>query len=194
MPLAALDKKNLGKFTHSPNDDLESLLQTVLAVVCFTAGPYGKPRLADDHIPTARWFNETDREQLFKDKSIDLINYETEIEAHITEYWQPFVPYLRRLAALTWPTANCRIGPSKASHEEFKVILKEALQALKKHKETPANYAIVTPVTRKRGPLSKAELGRYPYALKFSRGEDSARIPRFVEIKHLSAWKDSINA
>ena len=194
MPLAALDKKKRGKFTHSPANDLESFLQTVLVIVCFTTGPYAQPRPVNDHVPTARWFNETDREQLFKDKTIDLMSYESEIEAHITEYWQPFVPYLRRLVALTWPVGKGEIMSSNASHESFKVILKEVLQNLKKHPETPANYAITVPILKKRGPLTKAELGRYPYGLKFSRGEASERIPRFTDIKHLSAWKDSINA
>ena len=194
MPLAALDKRKRGKFIHSPADDLESLLQTALSVVCFTTGPCGALCEPDERVPTSRWFNETDREQLFKDKSYDLMEYEEEIEAHITEYWKPFVPYLRRLVALTWPVAGCKIGPSVATHEEYKTILKEALQAMKKGRETPANYAITIIKRQKRGRLSKAEAGRYPYAMKFSRGQNCERIPRFLEIKHLSTWKDSVNA
>ncbi|KJA13104.1 hypothetical protein HYPSUDRAFT_209822 [Hypholoma sublateritium FD-334 SS-4] len=194
MPLAALDKRKRGKFAHCPTDDLESLLQTALAVVCFTTGPCGALREPEDHVPTSRWFNETDREQLFKDKSYDLMLYEEEIEAHITEYWQPFIPYLRRLVALTWPVVGREIGPSVATHEDYKNILKEALKAIKKDRETPANYAVTVINRQKRGRLSKAEAGRYPYPTKFSRGQNSQRIPRLLEIKHLSTWKDSVNA
>lgn len=53
MSLAALDKTKPGKFTHSLADDLESLLQTALAIVCFTAGPCGQCRPAGDHVPMA---------------------------------------------------------------------------------------------------------------------------------------------
>lgn len=194
MPLAALDKKKRGKFTHSPTDNLESLLQTALAVVCFTTGPCGALRAPDERVPTLRWFNETDCEQLFKDKSYDLMYYEEEIKAHITEYWRPFIPYLHCLVALTWPVAGREIGPSIATHEDYKTILKEVLKAIKKNRETPANYAVTIINRQKRGRLSKAEAGRYPYPTKFSQGQNSQQIPQFLEIKHLSTWKDSVNA
>ena len=76
MPLASLDKENCSKYIHSPAHDLESLLHTALGIVTFTAGPCGQIRAPTDHVPLARWYNETDREQLRKDKTIDLISYE----------------------------------------------------------------------------------------------------------------------
>ncbi len=73
MSLASLDKENRGKYIHSPAHDLESLLHTALGIVTFTTGPCGQTRAWTDHVPLARWYNETDREQLCKDKAIDLI-------------------------------------------------------------------------------------------------------------------------
>ncbi|KJA18805.1 hypothetical protein HYPSUDRAFT_119793, partial [Hypholoma sublateritium FD-334 SS-4] len=101
MPLMALDKKLQGQYIHEPAHDLESLLQTILAIVCFNDGACGVTRSADDSVPTSRWFNEVDRDQLHKDKTIDLLCYEAEIEPYLTEYWKPFAPFLKRLVNVT---------------------------------------------------------------------------------------------
>lgn len=190
MPLTALDKANRGKYIHGPNHDLESLLQTALGIVCFTTGPCGKVRLSTDHVPTSRWFNDVDREQLFKDKMVDLLLYDREIDQYVTEYWKPFAPYLRRLVKATWPDRTPPLS-SHASHEVFKGILTEALVALKKLAEEPAKYA--SRVTQKRGRPSKGDEGKYPY-MKFSRGLSSKRIERPIVIKDLSEWEDSVDA
>ena len=155
MPLAALDKSNCGKYTHGPAHDLESLLQTALGIVTFTDGPCGNFRAPTDHVPMARWYNEIDREQLFKDKYIDLITYDREIEGHFTEYWKPFVPYLRRLVSATWSEKTPRMS-SQASHKVFKDILEEALEALKTLAEVPAKYA---PNSQKRARTSNNDEG-----------------------------------
>lgn len=190
MPLAALDKKNCGKYIHGPAHDLESLLQTALGIVTFTNGPCGSFRTPTEHVPIARWYNEIDREQLLKDKTIDLIIYDTEIDAHITEYWKPFAPYLRRLVSATWPKRTSPMS-SEASHQIFKDILEEALKALKALAEVPAKYA---PSSQKRARTSGNEEGRYPYKYRRGDGPSSERLPRPVNIKRLSEWKDSINA
>ena len=189
MPLAALDKSNSGKYIHGLSHDLESLLQTALGVVTFTSGPCGKFRAETDHIPMARWYNEMDREQLLKDKSIDLITYSKEIEGHFPEYWKPFTPYLRRLVSATWSERTPPIT-SQASHKVFKDILEEALEAFKKLREVPAKYA---PCRQKRPRTSSTDKGRYPY--KYSRGDAPLleRIPQPVAIKDLSLWQDSMD-
>ena len=189
MPLAALDKSNCGKYIHGPTHDLESLLQTTLGIVTFTNGPCGNFRAGTDHVPMSRWYNEIDREQLFKDKSIDLITYSKEIEGYFTEYWKPFAPYLRRLVSATWSERSPPMS-SQASHKVFKDILEEALEAFKKHPEVRAKYA---PISQKRTRTSGIEEGRYPY--KFRRGDrpSSERLPRPVDIKELSQWQDSMD-
>ena len=142
MPLAALNKSNSGKYIHGPAHDLESLLQTILGIMTFTNGPCGIFCVPTHHIPTACWYNEINWEQLHKDKTIDLISYNTEINAHITEYWKPFAPYLHHLILATWPE---RIPvSSQASHKVFKDILEEALEALKLLAEVPAKYAPIS--------------------------------------------------
>jgi hypothetical protein len=215
MSLAALDPENRGKFAHSPADNLESLLQTAFAIVCFTTGPCGQFRSASDQVPMAQWLNETHREQLFKDKYVDLLHYEIEIERHITVYWRPFIPYLCRLVSHTWGVS---VGLTLATHENYKAVLREALKYFKTFQETPMSYAISTPVPQKQKqqkharPSTKTDNsggdggsdgggdaasmdGRYPYPLKYTPGNDPSKwIPRFIDIKHLSAWKDSINA
>ena len=190
MPLAALDKSNRDKYIHGPAHDLESLLQTALGVVTFTNGPCGNFRAPTDHVPMARWYNEIDREQLLKDKSIDLITYNKEIEGHFTEYWKPFAPYLRRLVSATWPERTPPMS-SQASHKAFKDILEEALRALKTLSEVPAKYA---PNRQKRARTSDNDEGRYPY--KYRRGDSpfSERLPRPADIKELSQWQDSMDA
>jgi hypothetical protein len=190
MPLAALHKSNRGKYIHGPAHDLESLLQTALGVVTFTNGPCGNFRAPTDHVPMARWYNEIDREQLCKDKTIDLLTYNLEIEGHFTEYWKPFSPYLRRLVSATWPDRTPPMS-SQASHKVFKDILEEALKALKTLAEVPAKYA---PNSQKRARTVNNDEGRYPY--KYSRGGSplSERIPRPANIKELSQWQDSRDA
>jgi hypothetical protein len=192
MPLAALDKSNRGKYIHGPAHDLEALLQTALGIVTFTNGPCGNFRAQTDHIPMARWYNEIDREQLFKDKCIDLIMYNNEIEGNLTEYWKPFAPYLRRLVAATWPEKTPPMS-SQASHKVFKDILEEALKALKTLAEVPAKYASNRD-RQKRARTSDNDNGRYPY--KYRRGDNffSKRLPRPANIKEILEWKDSMDA
>ena len=80
IPLAAHNKSNHGKYIHGPAHDLELLLQTVLEIVTFTLGPCKNLNALTNNVPMAQWYNEIDQEQLFKDKSIDLITYSEEIE------------------------------------------------------------------------------------------------------------------
>ena len=191
MPLASLDKENRHKYIHSPAHDLESLLHTALGVVTFTTGPCGQIRAPTDHIPLARWYNETDREQLRKDKAIDLISYEKEILNHIPAYWKPFSPYLRRLICATWPDSNPpnALSESAATHDTFRKILKEALTNFAtNHQETPCNYARVT-LKRSR---SSSDEGNYPYKHRREDVTDTTRLPQLAVIKPLSEWKDSV--
>jgi hypothetical protein len=188
MPLAALDKSNCGKYIHGPSHDLESLLQTALGVVTFTNGPCGKFRAPTEHVPLARWYNEIDREQLLKDKRIDLIDYNKDIEGYFPEYWKPLAPYLRRLVSATWPNISSQ---SFATHKVFKDIIEEALVAVKAIAEVPEKYAAKS---QKRARTSKNDEGRYPY--KYSRGDSpfSKRLPRPISIKELSQWQDTVDA
>jgi hypothetical protein len=189
MPLASLDKENLSKYIHSPAHDLESLLHTALGIVTFTTGPCGQIRATTDHVPIARWYNETDREQLRKDKAIDLISYEKEIHNHIPDYWKPFSPYLRRLVHATWPGLN-PFSESTATHKAFREILTEALTNLATNaQETPCNYARVT----KKRSRSSGDEGRYPYKLLRGDISDTTRLPQLAVIKPLSEWTDSVN-
>lgn len=169
MPLAALDKKNCGNYTHGPAQDLESLLHAALGVMTFTNGPCGTFRQPTEHVPIARWYNEIDREQLFKDKTVDLIYYDTEIDKYITEYWKPFAPYLHCLLLATWPTWPQMTPPflSEASHQPFKDILEEALKAFEALNKAPAKYAPTS--SQKCARTFDKEAGRYPY--KFHRGD-----------------------
>jgi hypothetical protein len=191
MPLAALDKSNFGNYIHGPAHDLESLLQTALGIVTFTTGPCGKFREPTDHVPMARWYNEIDREQLLKDKSIDLITYKKEIEGYFTEYWKPFAPFLHRLVSATWPDKTPPM-PSQASHKAFKDILGEALEALKQFAEVPAKYAASISLSQKRARTDRDE-GRYPYKYRRGEGSLSERLPRPAEIKEISQWQDSMD-
>ena len=125
-----LDKSNHGNYVHGLAHNLESLLQTALGIVTFTNGPCGKFRAPTDHVHMAQWYNEINQEQLFKDKSIDLITYNQEIEGHFTDYWKPFAPYLHRLISATWSERTPPMS-NQASHKVFKDILEEALEALK---------------------------------------------------------------
>ncbi|KAF8957875.1 hypothetical protein BDZ97DRAFT_1669192 [Flammula alnicola] len=138
MPLDALDNLNSGKYIHTPAHDLESLLQTVLGIVSFTNGPCGKCRPHTEHIPVAQWYNEIDREQLFKDKAIDLICYNREVDSHIPEYWKPFPPYLHRLVSATWPGNNPVAMSSQASHCT-KMFLKRHLKLSKRFQKSQRN-------------------------------------------------------
>ena len=190
MPLASLDKENRSKYIHSPAHDLESLLHTTLGIVTFTTGPCGQIRVPTDHVPLARWYNETDREQLRKDKAIDLISYEKEIHNHIPDYWKPFSPYLRRLVHATWPELNL-LSESAATHNTFREILKEALTNFTTNlQETPCNYARVT-LKRSRSPGNE---GRYPYKHLREDVSDATRLPQLAVIKPLSEWTDSVDA
>ncbi|KAF8968353.1 hypothetical protein BDZ97DRAFT_1655208 [Flammula alnicola] len=193
MPLDALDTFNCGKYIHAPAHDLESLLQTVLGIVSFTDGPCGKCRPHAEHVPVARWYNEIDQEQLFKDKAFDLLSYDREVDRYIPEYWKPFSPYLRRLISATWTGSNPVALSSQASHKVYTDVLEEALKALEALGEVPAKYA---PSSQKRLRSSDNDPGRYPYHLKFRRGGNlsSERLPRPADIKELSQWQDSINA
>ncbi|KAF8157510.1 hypothetical protein BJ912DRAFT_859288 [Pholiota molesta] len=143
MPVAALDPKNTGNYTHGPAQDLESLFHVALGVMTFTNGPCGAPRQPTDHVPIARWYNEIDREQLFKDKTFDLMFFDTEVANHITDYWKPLAPYLRRLFSAIWPTLPQLSAPflGEESHQACKDILEEALNASKALNEAPAKYA-----------------------------------------------------
>lgn len=194
MPLTALDRSYRGRYIHGPTHDLESLLQTTFAFMCFTTGPCGQVRQPADRVPTSRWFNEIDREQLLKDKVADLVLYDTEIEEHITDYWKPFAPYLRRLVKATWPTLPPLL--SQATHKEFKKILEEALVAIKKVPERRAKYAPVNHVPQKRPRSPKVDESRFPYNAKFSRGgpPNYKRFSRPANIKKLSSWQDSVDA
>jgi len=188
MPLASLDKKNRDKYIHSPAHDLESLLHTVLGVVTFTTGPCGQIRAPTDHIPLARWYNQSDREQLRKDKAIDLICHEEEILNHIPEYWKPLSPYLRRLINATWPDLK-PLSESAATHDKFREILKEALTDFAtNHQESLGKYARVT---QKRSRSSSDE-GNYPYKHRREDVTDTTRLPWPAVIRPLSEWKDSI--
>ena len=159
MLLASLDKKNCGKYIHSPAHDLESLLHTAIGIVTFTTGPCGQIRAPTDHISLARWYNETDHKQLRKDKAIDLINNDNEIYNYIPEYWKPFTPYLCHFVRATWPELN-PFSDSVATHNMFREILKEALTYFAtKVAETPCNYARVV----MKCPRPSGDEGRYPY-------------------------------
>ena len=115
--------------------------------------------------------------------TIDLISYNTEINAHITEYWKPFAPYFHCLVLATWPE---RIPvSSQASHKAFKDILEEALEALKLLAEVPAKYA---PISQKHAQTSEIEEGRYPYPYKYLQGDNHFPecLPQPANIKQLS--------
>jgi hypothetical protein len=194
MPVGALDTLNCGKYIHGPAQDLEALLQTALGIATFTDGPCGKFRDSEAgiHIPMARWYNEIDRKQLYKDKCFDFISYDLEIEPYFTEYWRPFAPYLHRLVSATWPERTLPML-NRASHKAFKGILEEALRALEALPEVPAKYA-PTGNRQKRVRTSNKDEGRYPN--KYPRGDSSLshRLPRPVDIKELSQWQDSMDA
>ncbi|KJA25531.1 hypothetical protein HYPSUDRAFT_134549 [Hypholoma sublateritium FD-334 SS-4] len=190
MPLDALNIDNRGKYVHHPAHDLEALLQTVLGIVMFTDGPYKMRPKTSTRIPMARWYNEIDREQLYKDKSYDVQRFDRDIAAYAPQYWQPLIPYLRRLVAATWIDINCS---SKATHKAYSEILEEALTALKKHPEVPAKYACGTTPKRPRT-TDGVDESRWPY--KFLRGDGPScrRLPRHIDIKKLSEWQDSVDA
>jgi hypothetical protein len=190
MSLASLDKNNRGKYVHNPSHDLESLLYTAIGIVTFTAGPCGQLRPPNDHVPLARWYNEIDPEQLRKDKAIDLMEYDLEIDPFVPGYWKPFLPYLSRLIEATWSKSKPLSNDAAANHSAFRVILKEALADLAtNHPETKCHYARVTvPAKRTR---SQVGVGRYPY--KISRGDHAQRHPQISSIKPLAVWKDSVD-
>ena len=101
---------------HGLAHDLELLLQTALGIVTFTQGPCGNLCVLTNHVPMAWWYNEINWEQLFKDKSIDLITYSEEIKEYFPEYWKPFAPYLCHLASATW-SEGTPLMSSQASHK-----------------------------------------------------------------------------
>lgn len=169
MPVDSLDYQNRSSYIHTPAHDLESLLQTVLGIVSFTDGPCGSVRPSSEHVPIARWYNDVDREQLFKDKCIDFLTYRREIEKYIPLYWSPLLPYLARLVKVTFRNDSGSLT-NQATHRAYTEILEEALAALKAIKEPLASYAAIT----KKRPRSEdnADAGRYPLAYrKISRDE-----------------------
>ena len=185
----ALNIDNCCTFIHQPAHDLEALLQTILGIVTFTDGP-GKNRPKAVRIPMSRWYNENDREQLFKDKSYDVLRFDRDIAPYISLYWKPIVPFLRRLVMATWTDIACS---SKATHQEYRVILEDALGALKQHREVPAKYACSTCLKRSR-PYKKNDEKRWPYKYLRGAGPLRGRIPRPIGILALSKWQDSIGA
>lgn len=190
MPLASLDRRIADKYVHGPAEDLESLLHTIITIVTFTAGPCGQVRMPKDHIPAARWHNEIDREQLRKDKAIDLIAYEKEMQPYIAEYWQSFSPYLHRLIKATWTSQFSY--QSVASHREFREILQEALQYFNTDpqlEEAPCHYARFT---LKRGRPPRDD-DRYPYKNHRRDDDEFERLPRNLAVKEVSEWKDSVD-
>ncbi|KAF8814444.1 hypothetical protein BYT27DRAFT_7219833 [Phlegmacium glaucopus] len=171
MSLASLDKKNCGSYVHAPAYDLESLLYTAIGLITFTTGPDGQLCAPNDHVPLARWYNEIDPEQLRKDKAIDLINYDSEVNKYVPDYWQPFSPYLSYLIEATWPNA-------------FREILKEALTDLTtNHPEAKSNYARVTVPAKHTRPQATGIGSRYPY--KIRRGDSAQHYPQLSSIKPL---------
>ncbi len=165
MLLASLDKNNRGSYVHNPAHDLESLLYTALGIVTFTTGPCGQIRAPNDHVPIAWWYNKIDPEQLRKDKVINLIHCDSEINKYIPDYWQPFLPYLSRLVKATWPKSNPFSSHAAGTHSAFREILKEALTDLTtNHPETKCNYARIT-VPAKRTQSQATGVSRSPYKI-----------------------------
>ena len=192
MSLASLDKNNRRSYVHDPAHDLESLLYTAIGIITFTTGPCGQLRPPNEHVPVARWYNEIDPEQLRKDKAIDLINYESEVNKYIPDYWQPFSPYLSRLIEATWPQSNPFSNRAACAHSVFREILKAALTDLTtNHPETKSNYARVTVPAKRTRSQATGVGSRYPY--KIRRGDSAERHPQLSSIKPLLVWKDSVD-
>ena len=61
---------------------------------------------------------------------IDFNHYDLEINKHIPDYWQPFLPYLSHLVKATWPKLNPFSNDAAATHSVYRDILKEALTDL----------------------------------------------------------------
>lgn len=190
MPLDALNIDNRGKYVHSPAHDLEALLQTVLGLAMFTTGPYQARTQTTLHVPMSRWYNEGDRDQLFKDKAFDLFSFDRDVAAYFPQYWKPLIPFFRRLVSATWTSMH---GTSHATHAVYRTILLEARDALRQYPELPAKYACCALQKRPR-PSDINETGRYPYKYLQGNGPDVARIPRPIGVKELSQWEDSVDA
>ncbi len=196
MPIASLDQATEGKYIHQPAHDLESLLQTIMAIVCFNDGACGEARPALDRVPTSRWFNEVDRDQLHKDKTMDFLYYKRDILASVTEYWQPFSPFLARLINATWPDMLKLPLECSPTHKEYITILKEALQAMRKLDDPLAPYADIKLSQGQKRSRPSEDDSRYPYPSKYSRSNDPncPRLPRSAIIKGFTSWKDSVDA
>ncbi|KJA14338.1 hypothetical protein HYPSUDRAFT_150541 [Hypholoma sublateritium FD-334 SS-4] len=186
MPLDAL--RFPGKYLHDPRHDLESLIQTAISVMTFCDGPCGVRRTITDYVPISRWFNEIDREQLFKDKSVDLKLYsDTEIEDKLAPYWKSLSSCVRQLIKATWNQPL-----SSTIHQDYVKILENALRSLEE--EVSADYGVVH---QKRPRPDSADESRYPgQYIKFRRTNDlsTRRLPRPAHIQLLSRWEDSVDA
>jgi hypothetical protein len=138
-----------------------------------------------------QWYNEIDPEQLCKDKVIDLIHCDSEINKYIPNYWQPFLPYLSHLVKATWPKLNPFSNHAAGTHSAFRDILKEALTDLiTNHSETKCNYACIT-VPAKHTQSQATGVSRYPY--KIRQGDHTQHHPQLSSIKPLTVWKDSVD-
>lgn len=187
MPLDALRSSN-GKYIHEPRHDLESLVQTLICLMTFNNGTCGQRRLTTDYVPIARWYNEVDREQVFKDKLVDLkLLHETDVEGNFPSYWKPLAPTIFCLIKATWqdPLPN-------NIHATYIEILEDALKQL--GPETPAEYAAIS--LKRSRPSDLADEGRYPeHYMKYQRSNNLSfqRIPRVAGIMELSKWYDSVD-
>ncbi len=187
MPLDAL-RTSHGKYVHEPRHDLESLIQTVICLMSFNDGPCGQRRSLTDYVPIARWYNEVDREQVFKDKLVDLkLLHETDVEGKFPSYWKPLAPTIFRLIKATWQDP-----PAKNPYQTYITILEDALKQLEP--EPVAKYAAIC--QKRSRPTDLSDEGRYPqHYMKYRRSNDPSfqRIPRVAGLMEISRWHDSVD-
>ncbi|KJA24702.1 hypothetical protein HYPSUDRAFT_135753 [Hypholoma sublateritium FD-334 SS-4] len=187
MPLDALRSSN-GKYIHEPRHDLESLVQTIICLMTFNDGTCRKRRSIIDYVPIARWYNEVDREQVFKDKLVDLkLLHETDVEGNFPAYWKPLAPTIFRLIKATWQDPL-----PKNIHATYIEILEDALKQLEP--ETADEYAAIC--LKRSRPSDLTDEGRYPeHYMKYRRSNDPSfqRIPRVAGLMEISRWQDSVD-
>lgn len=187
MPLDAL-RSSTGKYIHEPRHDLESLIQTAISLMTFNNGTCGKRRSTVDYVPIARWYNEVDREQVFKDKLVDLhLLHETDVEGNFPSYWQPLAPAINRLIKATWQHPL----PTNI-HATYIEILEDALKQLEP--EHADQYAAIC--LKRSRPNDLNDEGRYPeHYMKYRRSNDPSfqRIPRLAGLMEISRWQDSVD-
>ena len=200
MSLEALKPSAAGDFRHRPGHDLESLLHTMLIICTYTNGPggnlreYVKPDDDDDGIKLDEWFGASSRKKLVEAKTFTLEAFNSFIQPHLPDYWQDFGPFLERLINATWDQQRLYEANNIATHEVYRVILKDAL--VKYNAEEKKELSVYAAYPKPKRTINNIAL-RQSKRLRTGNDEHQATesvelLPRRIQSEFLEDYAESV--